>query len=39
VIDYELVFGIDARPKKGDDPYDDDLDDYEWNQEEAERKR
>jgi len=30
---------FDARPKKGDDPYDDDIDDYEWNQEEAERKR
>jgi len=27
------------RPKKGDDPYDDDIDDYEWLQDESERKR
>lgn len=27
------------RPKKGDDEYDDDFDDYEWLQDESERKR
>jgi len=27
------------RPKKGQDNYDDDIDDYEWLQDESERKR